>query len=200
MMNATILRRLLFLAGRNIFRNKRRSLLSLAILIMGSAGLILVGGFFANVMEGFREVFIHSQTGHLQINADGYYEKGASSPFKYLMGDVERVRQEIAKNPEVLYTVPRLKFGGMVSSDETNIAVMAIGVDPILERRMGSYRTSERNAPSMNILEGQDLDPADPYGAVLGKGLMKALGLRVGDSINFITTRQKGPWTGRSIT
>jgi putative ABC transport system permease protein len=191
-----IARRLLQISWRNVFRNKRRSILTLLILVLGSTGLIVVGGFFQNLMDGFRDEFIHSQTGHLQINVAGYYEKGASAPFDYLMKDVIRVQQEIEVQPHVLYTVPRLKLGGMVSTDQTSVAVMALGVDPIREQRMGSLKVQNALAPAVHISEGQDLDPSDPYGAILGKGLMNALGLKIGDSVNFITTRQAGAIDG----
>lgn len=191
-----ITKRLLQISWRNVFRNKRRSVLTLLILILGSTGLIVVGGFFQNLMDGLRDEFIHSQTGHLQINVAGYYEKGASSPFDYLMKDVTRVQQEIEVHPHVLYTVPRLKLGGMVSTDQTSVAVLALGVDPIREQRMGSLKVQNALASAVHISEGQDLDPSDPYGAVLGKGLMNALGLKIGDPVNFITTRQAGAIDG----
>ena len=191
-----IFKRLFLIAWRNIFRNKRRSLLTLSILIMGSTGLILIGGFFDDMIEGFGEVFIHSQTGHIQVNAAGYQKKGVSSPFKYLMTDLARLQTLIESQPGVRYTVPRLKFQGMASSDETSIAVVALGVDPAREHLMGSFQTSRENLPSINIMEGKDLDPSDPYGALLGKGLMEALNLKVGDSMNFITTREAGALDG----
>jgi putative ABC transport system permease protein len=147
-------------------------------------------------LEGFREQFIHSQTGHIQVNVAGYYEKGASSPLNYLIKDAAQIQQEIELHPRVLYTVPRLKLGGMVSTDKTSIAVVALGVDPLREQRMGSLKMTNAKVSSINIVEGQDLDPSDPYGAVLGKGLAGALGLKIGDPVNFMTTRQAGAIDG----
>ncbi len=184
------------IAWRNIFRNKRRSLLTVSVLTMGSIGLILIGGFFDNAMEGFREQTIHSQYGHVQVNQDGYYRKGVSAPFEYIMSDVTRIQNVIQSTPHVLYTVPRLKLSGMASSNTNSIAVFALGTDAAKEKLMGSMKARNVTIPSINIVEGQELDVSDPYGALLGRGLMKSLGLKVGDSVNFITTREAGAIDG----
>lgn len=181
---------------RNVFRNKRRTVLTLLILVFGSSGLILVGGFFNNIIGGLREQFIHSQTGHLQVNREGYYQKGASAPFEYLMKDVARIQREIEAMPHVQYTVPRLKLGGMTSSENTSVAVLALGVDPAREQKMGSVKYQDAKYPSIHIAEGSDLDPSDPYGVILGKGLLKTLGLKIGDPVSFITTREAGALDG----
>jgi len=190
------LKQLVKISLRNVFRNKRRTILTLFILILGSNGLILVGGFFDNIMEGLREQFIHSQTGHLQVNVTGYYKKGTARPFQYMLKNTAQVQQEIEAVPHVLYTVPRLKFGGMASSEETGFAVFVLGVDPVRERQMGNLQYRDAKYPSIHIAEGEDLDPADPYGAILGKGLMEALDLKVGDSLTLLVTREGGALDG----
>ncbi|MFO1464240.1 MAG: FtsX-like permease family protein [bacterium] len=188
--------KLLLIAWRNIFRNKRRCFLTISILVLGCTGLILIGGFFDNMIEGFAEVFIHSQTGHLQVNAKGYQQKGARAPMDFLLNDVEQVEKIIMKNPAVTLIAPRLKFQGMVSSGETAVAVMALGVDSVAENKMGSFQTSGENMPSTNIVAGRDLDRDDLYGVIVGKGLLDALGLKVGDGVSFLTTRREGALDG----
>ncbi|MFO1518862.1 MAG: ABC transporter permease, partial [bacterium] len=190
------LKRLFKISWRNVFRNKRRSLLTLSILTMGCTGLILVGGFFDNIMEGFREQFIHSQSGHLQVSRTDYFEKGATAPFDYLLKDVSALQRQVEGLPHVLYTVPRLKFSGMASSDKTSVAALVLGADPEREYKMGRHQALNTKADSLHVVEGKNLDASDPYGAVLGKGLMKALGLKVGDTFNFITTREAGAIDG----
>lgn len=190
---------LLMIAWRNIFRNKRRALLTLSILVLGCSGLVVVGGFFQNMIEGFGEVFIHSQTGHIQINAKGYHLHGTRAPLDFLIEDDKPIREILSANPRVSYAVPRLKLQGMASTGETGIAVLALGVDPLLEKRMGQFQTSHRNVASTNIVEGSDLDASDPYGVVVGRGLLQSLGLKVGDSLNFLTARKAGALDGAEL-
>ncbi len=190
------LQRLFEISWRNVFRNKRRSLLTLLILVLGSSGLILVGGFFENLLEGHREQFIHSQTGHLQVNRAGYFQKGASAPLDYLLADVGRLRSEIEAEPGVKFTVPRLKFGGMASTEETSIAVLVVGTEARAERRMGAVKAANVDHGSTRIVAGRDLDPSDGLGVLLGKGLAEALGVGVGDGFTFLTTRRAGAIEG----
>lgn len=191
--------RLCAIAWRNIFRNKRRAALTLSILILGCSGLIIVGGYFQNMIDGFAEVFIHSQTGHIQISAKGYDRGGTRAPLEYLIEDAALVQKFLSADPRVAYSAPRLKVQGMVSAGETGVAVIALGVDPVLERRMGQFQTSDRNAPSTNIVEGKDLDVSDPFGVVVGKGLMQSLGLKLGDPISFLTARKAGALDGAEL-
>jgi putative ABC transport system permease protein len=196
-----ILKRLLQISRQNVFRNKRRTLLTLSILTLGSTGLVLIGGFFGGMAESFREQYIHSQTGHIMINAEGYNAKGVSAPFEYLLRQTSRVRSIVTSDPHVLFTVPTLKFGGMASTDKTGMAVIAIGVDPDGEKRMGQHKYAakiqrDNQTLSTNIIEGRGLDANDPEGVILGKGLLDSLGLKVGDPFTLITTREGGSIDG----
>lgn len=191
-----IIRLLARVAARNTLRNKRRTLLTMSILVLGSSGLIVIGGFFTDLMDGFREVFIHSQTGHLQVNARGYYRLGATDPFQFLIPDLSRVQEELETIPHVLFTAPRLAFSGMASSSAVTVGCMALGVDAEREQWMGGFQTNKQNVPSIRIVEGEDLDPEEPDGVVLGAGLLASLGLKVGDPVGFVTTRPGGALDG----
>jgi ABC-type lipoprotein release transport system permease subunit len=57
----------LLLAFLNIFRNRRRTVMTLIVVGGGVAGLLLVGGFFARMFWGLREQTINNGLGHIQI-------------------------------------------------------------------------------------------------------------------------------------
>ena len=57
----------LLLAFRNIFRNRRRTIMTLIVVGGGVAGLLLAGGYFAFMTHGLRESTINNGLGHLQI-------------------------------------------------------------------------------------------------------------------------------------
>ena len=54
------------LAFRNIFRNARRTTITLAAMAFGSTAIILFGGYVHFTYWGVRESAIHSQLGHIQ--------------------------------------------------------------------------------------------------------------------------------------
>ncbi|HEX5037522.1 MAG TPA: FtsX-like permease family protein [bacterium] len=188
--------KLLKIAFKNVFRNKRRTLLTLGVLIAGGAGLIVMGGYFENLMHNLGEKIIHAQTGHLQIDLKNYYKLGVTDPLGYLMQDSEDVRRKIESVPHVMFTVPRLSFSGMISTDKTSMAVSINGTDPFAENRMGSFMASNAKIPSIAIKEGRELDPAHKEEILLGVGLMKALDLKLGDWVMLLTTREEGAVDG----
>jgi hypothetical protein len=57
----------LLLAFRNVFRNRRRTIMTLIMVGGGVTGLLLVGGFFARMFWGLRESTINDGLGHIQI-------------------------------------------------------------------------------------------------------------------------------------
>ncbi|MBL7684678.1 MAG: ABC transporter permease [Deltaproteobacteria bacterium] len=194
MMN--ILKRMLLISWKNVFRNKRRSLLTLLILTLGSTGLLLVGGFFESLNINFQEQLIHTQLGHLQIHKKGFYEEGTSDPFKFLLSDISEIQNQIEKNPQVTLTLPRLIVSGMVKVNQSSIPVSALGVDAIREKKMGSYKGKSAMTEAVHFIQGQDLSAEDRYGVVLGKGLAESLDVKPGDVVNLVTTREGGAIDG----
>ena len=57
------------LAIRNVFRNRRRTLITLAAMGFGAAAIIVFGGFVHSIYFGVRESTIRSQVGHLHAAA-----------------------------------------------------------------------------------------------------------------------------------
>ena len=53
----------LLLAFRNVFRNRRRTAMTLLMVGGGVTGLLLVGGYFAFMMRGLRESTIRNGLG-----------------------------------------------------------------------------------------------------------------------------------------
>ena len=71
------------IAARSVFRNKRRTIITLLSIIFGCVAIIVFGGFVDYSMWGLRESTIHSRLGHLQIYKQGFSEKGGTNPLAY---------------------------------------------------------------------------------------------------------------------
>ena len=69
---------LVLLSLRNIFRNARRTAITVFSIVVGFAAMACFGGFIEFSFEGLRESTVRTQLGHLQIYADGYWEKRVS--------------------------------------------------------------------------------------------------------------------------
>src|SRR5438046_9912645 len=100
------------LALRNVFRNRRRTLITLAAMGFGAAAIIVFGGFVHSIHYGVRESTIGSQVGHIQIYRKGYSEKSNLAPCDYLIADYPALRHELRRRPHLKTATPRLGFSG----------------------------------------------------------------------------------------
>src|SRR5213082_924800 len=111
------------LALRNVFRNRRRTLITVA-------AIIVFGGFVNAIYWGVRESTIRSQLGHIQLYRTGYSEKGNLAPYDYLIADYAALRRDLVTLPHVRAVTARLGFSGLVSTGDTTTSFVGTGVQP----------------------------------------------------------------------
>jgi putative ABC transport system permease protein len=171
------------LAIRNVFRNRRRTLITLAAMAFGAAAIIVFGGFVNAIYWGVRESTIRSQVGHLQLYRKGFSEKGNLAPFDFLIGDYPALRAELVKIEHVRTVTARLGFSGLVSTGDTTTSFVGTGVHPEGEADLSALAV---------IVEGQDLTSREPRGVILGVGLARGFGVRPGADLTLLTTTTSG--------
>jgi putative ABC transport system permease protein len=171
------------LAARNVFRNRRRTLITLAAMGFGAAAIIVFGGFVNAIFWGVRESTIRSQVGHIQLYRKGFSEKGNLAPFDYLIEDYSGLRAELMKIEHVKTVTARLGLSGLVSTGDTTTSFVGAGVQPEGEADLSSLAV---------IVEGQDLSSGEPRGITLGLGLARAFGVKLGDDLTLLTTTRAG--------
>lgn len=165
------------LAWRNFGRNRTRSLLSLAAITVGVAGLILSGGFVHDLIYQLGEALIHSQSGHLQIARQGYFEKGSRSPGKYLIRPEEASRLNAGSIGGVDEAMRRISFSGLASNGRSSYPIAGEGIEVEPEAKLGTL---------LRMTEGRALQAKDRYGAMIGAGVARALGVRAGSGISIV--------------
>jgi putative ABC transport system permease protein len=171
------------LAARNVVRQRWRSMLTLAVIVFGVAGLILAAGFVEDVYAQLAEATIHSQLGHLQIYRKGYYVQGSRKPFEYALPHPAQVADQVRKTVGVKDTMLRLNFSGLLSSGRANLAVVGEGVEPEPEARLGTY---------MRLLRGRTLTENDAFGILVGEGVAKSLRLSPGSAVTLLASTADG--------
>jgi putative ABC transport system permease protein len=172
------------LAIRNVLRQRARSAATLAAIAIGVAGLILVGGFVQDIFIQLGEAIIHSQTGHVQVTREGYREGKTRAPEKYLIEKPELLKTDIQKAaPSVNLTMARLGFTGTLNNGKRDLGIIGESIEPDAEASMGTY---------MQFVEGRALKNTDQDGIVVGQGVAKSLGLKVGDRVTLVITLAAG--------
>jgi putative ABC transport system permease protein len=168
---------LLRLAARNVIRNTRRSVLSLAAIAAGVSGLMVSGGFVNDLIFQLGEAVIHSQSGHIQVARGGYFASGSRSPGRYLIAPEDAARLDLEALPNMEGSMRRLGFSGLVGNGRSSYPVIGEGIEPGAEAKLGTY---------LVLVEGRALGARDRYGALVGHGVARAMGLKVGSLFSIV--------------
>jgi len=169
------------IAFRNVFRNTRRTALTLLVISFGAAALILSGGFFAYNFDGLRETTIRNGLGHLQIATEQYLSKGEERPLEHGLDHHAELQAWLESREHVRATTAQIDFVGLISNGEKSEAFLGSGVDPEREPQMGF---------TLNLKEGEPLAADDE--ALLGIGLAKSLKAQPGDVLTLMGTTRDG--------
>src|SRR5579872_7160447 len=91
----------LLLSFRNVFRNRRRTIMTLLMVGGGVAGLLLVGGFFAFMFHGLRESTIRNGLGHIQIFTAEHFQRDEVHVLDTGISDWRRVASSVGAGNHV---------------------------------------------------------------------------------------------------
>ncbi len=174
---------MLKLALRNILRQKVRTAMTLGVIIFGVVGLILSGGFVADMLVQLGETIIRSQSGHLQVLKAGYFAKGGRRPDQYLIHDPDALRRKIARQPRIDDVMLRLNFSGLISNGRSDWPIVGEGVEPDREAKLGTH---------LRITSGRQLAASDGNGILLGDGVAQTLKLKPGDTVTLLANTPEG--------
>lgn len=174
---------MLKLALRNVFRQKVRTTMTLAAIVFGVVGLVLSSGFVEDIFIQLGEAVIHSQSGHLQVNQAGYFERGSRSPDRFIIEQPQALRKFLAKLPEVDDVMGRVGFSGLLNNGRSDLSIIGEGVEPDKEAKLGSF---------LVIREGRQLSNEDDFGIVIGYGVAKTLKLKPGAAVTVLVNTSDG--------
>jgi len=170
----------LLLAFRNVFRNRRRTIMTLIMVGGGVAGLLLVGGFFARMFWGLRESTINDGLGHIQIFTAEHFNREETHVLDTGIDNWRQVASTVSTGGHVRGIAPRIEFNGMLSNGVKSSVFMGSAVDPVAENSLGF---------TPRLASGRDLDTksGDEIEALVGAGVAHSMSLKPGDRYLRIT-------------
>lgn len=162
---------LIKLAWRNLWRNKRRTLITTASIFFG----VVLSAFMSSMQEGSYAMYIKTivnfYSGYIQVHDSGYWDdKVINKTLEY----TPVLRSKIKQVPGITATTPRLETYALASSAEITKGVMVIGIDPLKEDSITNL--------SKKITEGKFLAEGDS-GVIMGSALAKYMKLNINDTI-----------------
>ncbi|MCD6527714.1 MAG: ABC transporter permease [Desulfuromonas sp.] len=182
------------LAARNLFRYKRRTLLTSMLITLGVVAVLLfiaVSGSFKALMVG---QITDSMLGHIQIHKKGYLASIDSLPLnRNLTGkQLDKIVQVLAEEDGVEAYSMRIRLGAMFSNfiETTNIRLNAVTpTDEIKTAPLLSDRLLAGDKEGL-IKQGEILIPE-----LLAKGMK----VKVGDAIVLVANNKDGSVNGQTF-
>ncbi len=161
----------LSLSWRNIWRNKKRTIISVASVFFA----VFCAVIMRSAQTGSYSYMIHSSaklyTGYLQVQGKGYWDNRSIDKSIKLNAQQQ---QEITDIPYVTSVTPRLEAFALISYESTTKVSQVIGIDPKLEDNMTGLKK--------RLVKGEYLTD-DSDGVLLGEGLAENLKVSIGDSV-----------------
>lgn len=163
------------LAWRNIWRNRRRTLITVSAIVFAVLAAIVMQSINRGSYEVMIDRMVRFNTGYLQVQ--DYRYKAESSLDNAFYYDEELREEIINSDRRIQHAVPRLETFMLAANDYSTRGAVVIGVNQELERDFNDLHS---------YLESGRFFESDEQAVVIGSGLAGRLQLSVGDTLALI--------------
>ncbi len=168
------------LAYRNIFRNIRRTLLTVCLISCGLAALLLADSFVRGSLKTFIAISTETFLGEAQIHQQGF--RDAQDVDLYIPNS-ETLYQQLDNYSEIKAYSPRTLAGAMISSSENVSGGMVVGIDGEKEAQVSKLKKSMLKGDYLSNKKGEIL---------LGSLMADLLEVDLGDRIVVTISQANG--------
>jgi len=162
------------LAWRNIWRNRRRSIITIASVFFAIFFCVLLICFQTGAYEKLIDNMLRTQAGHIQIHAKDYWDDKIIDNFMFMDTATISALENIY---EIENVSPRVEIFSMASFGSVSKGIAVVGICPKKE--------DSKSNLSSHIVKGEYLSEHD-NGILIGEGLAKYLKVTVGDTLALI--------------
>ena len=177
------------MAWRNIWRNPRRTLLTIAAIAFASMILVFMLSFQLGCYETMINTSVKISTGHLQIQAQGYLK---DKKMRLVIKDPDKVSKFLDTVKGIDNYTFRTNGFALVSSDKRTYGVVVTGIDPLKEANVSSIKSLVR--------KGSYLQEDDEYTALIGELLSNNLKVDINDEITILGQGRDGSIAAAVLT
>jgi putative ABC transport system permease protein len=168
----------------NTLRNRRRSLVTVTVAALGTAAILLAGGFAYSTYEALAQASARS-SGHLIVGNPAHFTSEEDAPLQHGIQNAAQLQTALLADPQVRYVLPRVDFNGLISNGDKSTIMLAIGIDPDVEFAV--------KGPFLKVIEGAVLqsEASEPE-IVLGLSLAHSLKAKTGSSLTLMVSTTEG--------
>ncbi|HPA15008.1 MAG TPA: ABC transporter permease [Desulfobacterales bacterium] len=165
------------LAWRNVWRNLRRTVLTLLTIMVGCAMIIFINAMGKGGHDQMIEDSVAMNTGHLQIHEKGFWD---NLTIDYAFQPSPELIRGLEDNKRISGYTERIIAGGLLYFNDRTRGALIQGIDPEREKRVGNLH--QKIVPG-----GRYLNQDDSMQVVVGSTLAKNMGAEVNDTISMIS-------------
>ena len=177
-------------ASRSIWRNKRRTALSIGTVALSVAVSTISLRYSKALLTIWQTGSIDHGNGHAQLHVQGFLERPDVITGAHTFKDGHGIETRLANDPAVEAVTRRINFEGMVSAGAKAVYFLGRAVTADSELKV---------APAVFDAEGDRgtfLTSDKPNGVVIGKGLAEILEVDVGDEVSVLASTVNGTVNG----
>lgn len=166
------------MAWRNVWRNSRRSFITIGAMSLALWTELIYGGLINGMVADMARDVTRLDMGDIQVSSPGWQAR----PSLHELVDDKAIlaRLDSAGFP----ATARLQSGGLGASGQLSAGVALIGLDPARDAQVLSVHEA--------LADGSWLDSADPQGVVVGRGLARTLALAPGSELVVLSQGADG--------
>ena len=169
------------MAWRNIWRNTRRSVLTILAIVFATMLLVFMLSFQFGSYDTMINTAVKIHTGHVQVQAAGYNDK---MDIRLVVPDPAAVYNLVKDIREVEAYTSRANAFALVSSSDRTYGILLTGIDPEREAKVSTLVKLVRRG---EYLAGEDRDMA-----LVGDLLAENLKVDIGDDLVLLGQGRDG--------
>ncbi|MBU8910265.1 MAG: FtsX-like permease family protein [Desulfobacterales bacterium] len=177
------------MAWRNIWRNPRRTLLTIAAIAFASLILVFMLSFQLGCYETMINTSVKISTGHLQVQAKGYLE---DKKMRLVIKDPDQVAKLLDSVKGINAYTFRANGFCLVTSDKRTYGVVVTGIDPLREAGVSTIKSL--------IRKGSYLAEDDETFALIGEHLSNNLKVGINDELTILGQGRDGSIAAAVLT
>lgn len=178
-------------AALNTLRNRRRSAVTVTIAALGTAAILLAGGFALSTYQALAEASART-TGHLIVAKPDQFSRDEETPLQHGLDGVEALKARLLADDAVRQVLPRVEFSGLISNGDKSVVMVAAGIDPDAEFAV--------KGPFLKMQAGKVLASGQGLAVMLGEGLAKSLKASPGSNLTLMASTTEGALNALDVT
>lgn len=169
------------MAWRNVWRNRRRSILTITAIALSLAFNILMRGIGDGFHEQMVDNSVRANIGHLEIHRKGYHDDPG---LNRTLPSPDRVDRAIQRLPHLRASSLRLLGDGLASTADNSAGIAIIGIEPAREQAVTTIRRA--------VIQGSYLEGNETRPLLVGERLAATLRAKLGDKVVLLVQAADG--------